>query len=373
MKNEWIYDTEAGCINGDDFWYFSMQFNGLFHLDLQTGIATPLGKVPNEEDFKDRLYSSMHYFENKLFLIPFSAEAIGVYDIDNNEFLKINVCADEKRPDYYDANYKWQGSVLYENKIIMFGLTHSAIGILDCQTMKFNTNQKWIDCYEKEYGYIKKTKYDFYFEKNVVLADGCMYVTLGFSNKIMKYSLLNDDAKFISVGNEGDIFYNLIKVSDFFVLTRKNSNEGIIILDPINNVIEDRVSKIDGVSCAYASLIPLEDRFMLITLNEKKILVYNHLNKEHCVIDSISKYDNVYDYVNTDEFVVMYSASAHKIVRFDKKFSNVLEYDLYSDNNIVQILKSKLKMDTTENAFIERKNAGLSNYIGMLIEIDDVV
>ena len=70
------FNLETGVVRGNDFWFFSMDFNALFHVDLSSNKQLFLGSVPNEPLYKKRLFGSMQLINNKLFLIPFSMSRI---------------------------------------------------------------------------------------------------------------------------------------------------------------------------------------------------------------------------------------------------------------------------------------------------------
>lgn len=102
---------EKCCIIDNEIWYANALLNGLFRADMSTGKASYVGIVEETEKYLRRAYSEILYYEGYIYMIPYNAAAIGVYDVSTGEFGKIVV--PEKQ------GQKFNEAVLIEDRIYL--------------------------------------------------------------------------------------------------------------------------------------------------------------------------------------------------------------------------------------------------------------
>ena len=193
-------EFEAAAVWNRQLFFAAMEFNGLFRLDLNTGEQFFLNSIPGESLTAKRLYGSMQIVENILVLIPFSAKNIALYNLENGtiELIKIEIPC--KNLQNYNAEYKFQGSTVIENKVIMFGLTYPDILVFSPAEKKV-TSISWIEKYEKNYKNlpdVSVAKIQFYFGKSSIVYKNRLIIPFGFSNGIMIIHLDSYEMVFIA-------------------------------------------------------------------------------------------------------------------------------------------------------------------------------
>ncbi len=97
VKNSVEEDVEipiwpcAFCVDGDDIWFVHGKMNVLMRYNMRENYTYIVGKVPNEKDFQDCLYAGMYKWKNRIYLIPFLAREIAIFDVKTKQFNKIVV------------------------------------------------------------------------------------------------------------------------------------------------------------------------------------------------------------------------------------------------------------------------------------------
>ena len=359
----WEYDFEAGCVNGKDFWYCAMQFNAFFHLNLETGEQEFLGSVPNEELYKDRLYGGMQFCNDKIVFIPFSANYLSVYDIVTKEFSQYEIPSSKEKYKNYNKDFKWQGSILHDNKVYMFGLTHAAIGVFDVEKCAFTCNYEWLDIVRQKKGFeVNDIDRGFLFEKNVVSDSNNIYASMGVANAILKYDIESGKYDLIIIGDGDDRFYNMKLVDDVFVLFYKNRNAGLITYDHRQNKIKERIKNLCDVNITNGMMLDCVGRKMIVTLEKGGIIETSDDFRDASLRnESDNKYCTYYA-TETSDGVIFYTHSDNRIniIRSD---NTCVEYKLYSDERINDLLKNKCINVATNGILHESNNYTVTHYI----------
>lgn len=121
---------EKCCIINDTIWYVNVLLNGLFKVDMQTGKVSYVGIVNKREMYLRKAYSEILYYDDFLYMIPFNAEGIGIYNISTGKFDQIFV--DEK------VNEKFCSAILLEEKIYLLPYKARNFYCLDIRTKKIS-------------------------------------------------------------------------------------------------------------------------------------------------------------------------------------------------------------------------------------------
>lgn len=102
---------EKGCIVGNHIWYTNAMVNGLFKFDIRSGQVDFIGTPNGDDPELERAYSELIYHNEKIYLIPFNASNIAVYDLKNKNFSAVEY--PEKN------NTKVYSATLVENRIYL--------------------------------------------------------------------------------------------------------------------------------------------------------------------------------------------------------------------------------------------------------------
>lgn len=366
MDTKWKYDTEVGCLNGNVFWYFSMQFNGLFCIDLETHQKKFLGSVPYEELYQERLYGSIQYFNEKIYLVPFSANYFSIYDLKEKTFNKLNIEAPKRYVEFYNSKYKWQNSILVDDRLYMFGLTHSAIVKMDLNTLKTEYIYDWIDEYEKTELLVEDDLPAFFFEKYMAFDGNMIMIPIGVSNMIMSYDVRKDIYEFWKLGENEDRFYNIAKIKNNICLIHKNSKKGILVYDRERK--KTRSLKIEGCEDLYAgiNLISWKDKLLIIPSNGLGGGFYDFENDLYEKIPSLNNIKGVYHYLIQNDSLILYLPYEGRVIRYFSDLSIVNECDLLINDDIYKLLVGRVLNLLKEEIVRETDEINLSKYLAAI-------
>ncbi len=121
---------EKCCVVNNEIWYVNALINGLFKVDMETGKALYAGTPDQNEMYVRKAYLELIYCENMLYMIPYNASSIGIYDVLTGRFHKIFVSE--------ETNEKFHEAVLIENKIYLLPYKANSFYCLDTSAKKLS-------------------------------------------------------------------------------------------------------------------------------------------------------------------------------------------------------------------------------------------
>lgn len=118
MKDK-VYEitTESMCIYDNKLYFVPRECAVLCSWDFVSEDYTVLSTIPEEKGTVDRLFNGMCTLNGKLFLAPYNAEKVWIYEIKSNSWnqLSLDGCCDEK------TSAKFVGCYGYGEHIYLFG------------------------------------------------------------------------------------------------------------------------------------------------------------------------------------------------------------------------------------------------------------
>lgn len=121
---------EKCCIIDGTIWYVNVLLNGLFKVDIQTGKASYVGIVDKKEMYLRKAYSEILYCDGFIYMIPYNAEKIGVYNMSTGQFDHISVIE--------NVDEKFCASILLGKKIYLLPYKAKNFYCLDTRTKKIS-------------------------------------------------------------------------------------------------------------------------------------------------------------------------------------------------------------------------------------------
>ena len=82
-------DMSCAVVVGNYVFFSALDFNALLKINMNTGEIKYVAEIPDEKANKQRLYSDIQQYKNKLLFVPMAAKDIAVYNMQSNEFVKI--------------------------------------------------------------------------------------------------------------------------------------------------------------------------------------------------------------------------------------------------------------------------------------------
>lgn len=321
------YDFE---IDGNNVFLCDSGKNAIYMIDMETEKGRVIGHFPTKGFLSKNLSWSMKRVGNNVVFVPFSANHIGVYNLDTNtfSFYEIPIASKIGKIRYLDEQ-KFISVFQYRNRCILLGRTYPGIIIIDIQSGSITVFDD----------FLKKVEDDLSIQNSAYFAEGYAQVGndvyLGFTccNSLIKinldtfeYSLIPIECDFEGIGGIC-LVDNAIWITDF-------SQKGeIIIKFDINT----------GETCKVK--MPISDR-LLSPLRQKNILYFfpfTDIKKMICY-DTISGEWDLLKEINSQFSDDMGRISAANIVENDivgvfdisKKWfkiqdKNISLFDLYID------------------------------------------
>lgn len=130
--------------DGKNFWFSANNVNGLFRMDKQTWKAKFMGSFPGEPAF-GRGYSFIAENDGKLFFAPLETDSIGVFDMEENTFSKIEV-SEPTRAAFvkYNPALKFSFAAAYKEWVFFFPYTYPAILRFNTKTGELEYLDEWV-------------------------------------------------------------------------------------------------------------------------------------------------------------------------------------------------------------------------------------
>ena len=169
-------------VDEDDIWFSANEFNGLFHMNLKTGMTVNKAVFPGEDMYRSNLYQKVVKYNNKLFFIPFYAKDMAEYDLSSGEISKIQI-------DSSIATYRYHTCIIYHDWLYLLPL-----GNVPCLKYNMNTREMVnLDFWNEE---LKKYKLNLGSGYSIFscayLLKGKIYAPMGLDHVLFEFDLLDD-------------------------------------------------------------------------------------------------------------------------------------------------------------------------------------
>ncbi|MCR5356774.1 MAG: hypothetical protein K6E63_05145 [Lachnospiraceae bacterium] len=235
-------ELAKGYVDEDDLlWFCPLKFNSLFSYNLVTGETLWRGFIPDEPRWHMTLYRDCIKYKDRLYMIPYNANGIAVYSFTDGEFEKIKI------NDFGVKTEKISGTVIYGNKLFLFGEKIPCILILDCDTGKLT----YFDKLHKELDKIAKLDVSFYFTCTAVSQGNLCYLTATKLNALVIFNMDDNSYKITKLGDSKGIYNNLLKKDDFLFLIPGNHRK-FAVWDIKNNKLRETEKEINKPSQYYS-------------------------------------------------------------------------------------------------------------------------
>lgn len=250
---------EKGCVVNDNIWYTNALLNGLFKVDLLTGKVSYMGTVEKKERYLKRAYSEILHYKGSLYMIPYNAAAIGIYNISTSQFDTISI--PEK------MNEKFYEAVLIKDKIYL--LPHKA--------KKFYC----LETYTKKLSIIDEAQNGGVSVFSAVEKDGEIWFAEDGGYRLLCYQPQNNKFRSIDLGKANGRFSSVGKVGNKIIVTAIDRALALCI-DPETEHVTyfdfEKYSKIKGERNYY--IAEYQDKAMLIRIGSNDCVMINIQNGE---------------------------------------------------------------------------------------------
>lgn len=225
LENVQIFDVAKV---DNDFWFTAGDRNCLCKCD-NVGKILEIYEIPNEKKDGCRLYNSIIYKDGKLYLIPFNAKEIAVFDILNKTFKKI------KFENSKDMNFS--NGYIYKDSVYMVPVRYNAILELNTSANEITYHKEIVEDMIK----LQTDKKELISYNGNLLDNNILYVAMSSNNHVFEMNLDTNEYKINKVGNIDDNYWCMagkdgkfvlgVKTGNNLVLWNKNTNKTDYIID----------------------------------------------------------------------------------------------------------------------------------------------
>ena len=126
------------CVEYEEYIYFSAaNTNGLYRTNIKEKKVEFVGKFPDEEVFKRDLHLKLLLIDKEIWCIPYNAEKISVYNLDDNTFLQIDIKQGNANEKYAIANYS-------SDKIYLIPFKSNELIEINVRTHELIIREQWL-------------------------------------------------------------------------------------------------------------------------------------------------------------------------------------------------------------------------------------
>lgn len=232
----------------------SKDANLIYEVNTMDHSIKYVGHIPNEAADAKRLVSEIHLYKDKLIFIPLNASKIWISDTDFSRWESIEI---ENNSDC--CHLRFFLSVIYKDKLYLFGAFYPAIIIIDLISYK---SEYLKDVCQEQFS-IAKEKNDCLFRKDFVVRNSTIYLASCVNNQILCFNMDSYQYNWISIGSEDNRFVGLADSGQYlWAAPRYNS---CLVKININNLDVEEIElphKPDYI-CNFGGIVYDEEKLIL--------------------------------------------------------------------------------------------------------------
>ncbi len=222
---------------------FSYDFNGLIYKNIDEVYGHIACTLSEEKSVKEELVATIIENEGKIYMLPFAASNIYIYDIKNG-----NVECISLPTEINDEKYKFMGAKLIDNKIYMTGVYKPVIYCFDLES---NTVEELFSVEKDLLDKIVFDKKDAFFRQQIEHWNGKLFVPFCNANAVLIYDLY-ENKYFVKIFGEEENGYSGIMhngTGTFFISPRKANGYGLKW-----SFVDDSVAKVEKLKKSFAGV-----------------------------------------------------------------------------------------------------------------------
>lgn len=187
-----LFEIATICKHKNECWFFARRFNGLFYKNIESGYSKDCGKVPWESTNTEYLYRDMQLSNNKIYLIPYQARSIAIYDINTGKFKKLSIDSQIMS----GKRNLFRAGLVKDGVVFAFGVHAEVIIAIDTFKDSIDYYTKWFD---EVSPYIRNRKGAF-FRKQLVVVNDVVYLPLVYADIILTMDLKSREVNLLNIG-----------------------------------------------------------------------------------------------------------------------------------------------------------------------------
>ncbi len=337
---------ETYIIEEDKTWFTAFDHNGLYCNYNGSEEAVLEAVIPDERRYAFRLYAEIKKYKSRIFLIPFSADEVAVYDISKKIFTKLPL----KKVDEFgqkklvNENAKFWCSKVYKRYLFLFPHNYPAMAIIDMHTLEISYVSDFVD--ELEQLSVNNEPYI----TDVCVENEMAYCSCACAKAIVQIELKSRNIKIIKVPVHVEGFNGILKIGrNIWLIPRVKG--GVVCFDLERNTTTLFDDYPEGFSSSYVPfhtlykckkgilLIPaLSEQFVLLNTKTGKMENIKYLSDLICGdrIEDIYSCDKTMAYSMEDETISFMSGKDYGFYKVNMETEEVFKNEFYITNSYPQ-------------------------------------
>lgn len=198
----------ALCIIDNKIYFSDRYVHGLFVYDIKDKKTSLVSVFEKEMGELDALHYCVVEKDNKLYFLPFNAENIAIYNIDNKTLEYVSLPAQ-----YENTRGKFFTGAIVNEKIYMFGYDVSGVLVYNIKSQSFKCiYQPLVEKSEE----LKKR--DLWEISKVINVNDVLYAVSPLLNILVKIDTSNDDCEVILTGKDAGGYSDLVQEGNHLLL-----------------------------------------------------------------------------------------------------------------------------------------------------------
>lgn len=185
------------AIDNKVIWYVTNEYSLICKMDLITGLIEVVTEIPEENYNVGPAYCGILKEENMLYLCPYSANNLTMYNIDTGEFTKVFI----KEPCGENFDYV----IAYKDYIFLKPKRYPAIVRYNKRSKDCTYFSDWLN--EMEKCLILEDCYEPYFMWGVVVDQEKLMLASSKANVVLEFNMDTGEHKFYEVGQCGNRYF----------------------------------------------------------------------------------------------------------------------------------------------------------------------
>lgn len=202
---------------GQYAYFFSLNYNGLYKLDISNKKLEFIGSAPEEGYYRRHLYGAITECNGKLYMPPMNGEEIAVYDVNNNTFEKIKL-----RYPAEGVPSKFYGAITHKEKVFLIPARYPYLIVIDSITGDVEYVNAWVQLMNVPSDYS-----ELYVKNGYFIRNGKLYMASMVDNSLIKISIDTYDAEVVPIECGTDGFMDMCEDVDgehiWFIQRTKSS------------------------------------------------------------------------------------------------------------------------------------------------------
>ncbi len=252
------------CEVSGDIYFFALEYNYLYRIDMSTGRIIAVSDVPGEQKMETSLYSGMFFRDGTIWLVPSRAHALAAYCLETGQW------------ELYDLPDRIKSYAQAEDKIYMISSDYKTLWCMDIYAKKLE---------RKEIFYQQKERFgksDESYSIDSYLIYGNLYYLIAYTNIIAVCDIEHGQAKLLHIGDGKNQYQRMTYDGSYFWLLPDNDKLGVVCWNgkQVNESDADSYPKGFSAPWGFKNLVCADNYIWLFPYRGNAILCFDKNKKQ---------------------------------------------------------------------------------------------